>query len=292
MNLFNLSDVENVHVYLNLLLVKNGARTATLIESSNFGWSTEMAKKTFCDFRKQWAKEPCCGSLFENENVDASPRLLVYNKRLVNKLGITLSGNIDSVLGQVLDFVCPDELYGEGQQYTWIIKASSSKILNGQDVDLRTEVCTRAPEEVKPKILTTTKAYQKTLRPYFRDITVSFVMNTVMSTDSIMDSLNNFLQTGDKTGVVNVKEELANELSNQSFYATAKEIENAEEADITKENVSLWKNLFIHTLFDPLSIFYPLSTEQAQYVEKTMADLEQELRKFTYNGWVKREQTF
>lgn len=279
MDMFNFSDLNNTHVLINLILVKHGVRTATLIESSNLKWSSEKTKYMFLKFMNKWNQDPNCGSRFEVDENGPSNRLLVYNKNRVKRLNININGNIEDKIGILLDFVCPNEIYSKKTKYTISIYGKTKHILNNKMFEIRTEICVSDFKKLEPIIKKIVENYTNCLKKYFSDINITYVKKIKYDIPLLLHLLDKSIS--DITILEkNIKKELSNEFDNNSFFVTRNEILKIDNKNIKKNHIILWKTILLYIKNDPIQIFYPISLEQNEEMEKYIKKFEYDLRTF------------
>jgi hypothetical protein len=130
-----LIETGNNEAALNMYLVVNGGRDATLIEFTNYGDEkgnrlVEIAS-SLPNVRSEWEMKG-----------DHPPRYLIANKSVPDKLFTDALGDIGESMGKILGFKCPGDM---GGRYTVNIYALISP--GNQRIDIHVEMCSNPPKE-------------------------------------------------------------------------------------------------------------------------------------------------
>jgi hypothetical protein len=258
---------EEWHILLNLVLVFANARCASLVESANVR-EGDFYKELKTVINRLTQQFPHVGS---QESTTAAPRLLVFNTSCVPKTKVERTLEHDADLGTALEFLCPGEMDQSVTRYGISIVFNSRHVRNGEDVELRAEICPKSTfdaqaEVMESKIARRVERYTQVLKSVFDDAVIRAVKTTRWTMQDLVVAV-------DKPLTEDVRDQVRNELYNSDFKHSI-ELLNQRDPTTDAKYRKLWQMMLVYGKFDPEAQFYPLSPEQTVRHTSNMHDLE------------------
>lgn len=268
-NVFDYTNKQDLHVFINLILVVMGERRAMLIEETNETKKSFDSKIQYVKVFQQQVLE--LGMILEH--AEYPRRMLVFNRLKINPTWLHHLSD-DSVLGMLLGYEFAGLLESDKMKtrYRYSIKAS----LHNTDFDITTEM---APEPCLEAIVEKSKKYETALKKYHPQFKLTVEETVYHPFESLVSGIKEFLETKNKDSLDTIRETLANEFQNQDYQINAKRV-LSNDPTIDQKYASVWLYLLLFTKYNPATcLFGNITREQLLKMKDLNKNLEMEIDK-------------
>jgi hypothetical protein len=279
---FKIKEEENFHKILddldgnfeyaiNFFLVSTGRRSGVLIEATTLG-------KKFLDFVEVGKKLENTKSMYERQG--NQPRFLIVNDGYANVSTILKKGNFnglkgDILLGKILDFTCPGDLYEDGEKISVTYYAEYDEGKSSHP--FTTEVCVNG-SNVEKSVEYKIRSFQKGIDKDF--LHFKYKIEFMVPNGEAFD----FMNSASYNTILETKDNLVNNFSQAFEYGKENEslliikfLENIQSETWWNKNKKIYLSFAAMLDDNQISFFYPLSDKENSGTTAIMFNLDEKL---------------